>query len=101
MNKIKTIIVTSASALLLAGSAVVATATSVNQNASALDETVSSGNTVVCYYESRAKAGATYYDCGTCKKEFNARGVGKTGTCTVSSGSVVIVIDPGVKPRIQ
>ena len=44
---IKTIIVTSASALLLAGSAVVATATSVNQNASALDETVSSGSVVI------------------------------------------------------
>lgn len=38
---------TSASALLLAGSVVVATATSVNQNASALDETVSSGSVVI------------------------------------------------------
>lgn len=57
MNNIKTIIVTSASALLLAGSAVVATATSVNQNASALDETVSSGNTVSATMNQEQKQG--------------------------------------------
>jgi hypothetical protein len=36
---------------------------------------------VTCYSESRAKSGATYYDCGNCTQNFNSRGVGFASTC--------------------
>ena len=43
-----------------------------------------SGGSVTCYSESRAKSGATYYDCGDCTKQFNSKGYGSSSTCTTS-----------------
>lgn len=36
---------------------------------------------VNCYSESRAKAGATYYDCGDCTIKFNSKGFGTASFC--------------------
>lgn len=43
--------------------------------------TISKSNQVTCYSESRAKSGATYYDCGDCESKFNSKGFGITSIC--------------------
>jgi len=45
------------------------------------------GNTVTCFSESRSKPGATYWDCGDCKKYFNSRGYGSSSTCITGSST--------------
>lgn len=40
------------------------------------------GSTVDCYSSSRSSSGATYYDCGTCEKQYNSKGEGNMRTCT-------------------
>ena len=45
----------------------------------------SAGNTVDCYSSSSAKKGSTYYDCGSCSKQFNSVGTGSARTCTTSN----------------
>lgn len=47
------------------------------------DEGGASGNMVDCYSSSEGKKGATYYDCGTCTKQTNAKGTGNSRTCVV------------------
>lgn len=51
-------------------------------NAEALAEGESSGNTVDCYSSSDSKRGASYYDCGTCSRQFNSVGTGNMRQCT-------------------
>ncbi len=36
---------------------------------------------VICYHESRVSAGSTYYDCGSCRKEYDERGRGRPSKC--------------------
>ena len=48
-------------------------------------ETGSTGNTVTCYSSSESKSGATYYDCGSCTKQFNSKGTGDTRTCVTNN----------------
>lgn len=31
-----------------------------------------------------SKSGATYYDCGSCTKQFNSKGTGTASTCKTS-----------------
>lgn len=52
----------------------------VNVEALANDES-GSGNTVTCYSSSSSKSGSTYYDCGSCSKQFNSQGTGSSSTC--------------------
>ena len=54
-----------------------------NIEALAHEEGSFGGNTVDCYSSSDGKKGASYYDCGTCTREFNSIGVGSTRTCVV------------------
>jgi hypothetical protein len=42
------------------------------------------GNAVTCYSSSVSKSGATYYDCGSCTRQFNSKGTGSSGTCTAN-----------------
>jgi hypothetical protein len=46
------------------------------------DDESASGNTVTCYSSSDAKKGSTYYDCGSCTKQFNSKGTGSSSSCT-------------------
>lgn len=41
------------------------------------------GNTVDCYSSSLPKKGATYYDCGLCRREYNSKGDGNARQCIV------------------
>jgi hypothetical protein len=52
-----------------------------NVEALASGEGGGSGNTVTCYSSSESKSGATYYDCGSCTRQFNSKGTGSSGTC--------------------
>lgn len=54
-----------------------------NIEALAHEEGSFGGNTVDCYSSSDGKKGASYYDCGTCKRELNSVGVGSARTCIV------------------
>lgn len=54
-----------------------------NIEALAYEEGSFGGNTVDCYSSSEGKKGASYYDCGTCARQFNSVGVGSTRTCVV------------------
>lgn len=40
-----------------------------------------SGNTVDCYSSSESEVGASYYDCGSCSRQTNAKGTGSSRTC--------------------
>lgn len=42
-----------------------------------------SGNTVDCYSESKVVVGRTYYDCGSCEKVRDEKGLGSKRTCIV------------------
>lgn len=96
MSKIKALIISSVSIMLLAGSAVVALAAvnPVNQNASAIESEPIPGNVVDCFSQSKVNEGYTYYDCGFCQKTVNAEGKGNKRTCVANSGTIVIVVDP-------
>ena len=88
--------------LLIISTIIASAGTSANQNAFALESASSSENTVDCFSQSRAKSGATYYDCGKCTKEYNAKGTGNMRTCKVLSGGntgtvIVVVTDPGLR----
>lgn len=41
------------------------------------------GNTVDCYSSSQYERGASYYDCGSCTRQFNSKGVGNMRQCIV------------------
>lgn len=96
MSKIKALIISSVSIMLLAGSAVVALAAvnPVNQNASAIESEPIPGNVVDCFSQSKIDKERTYYDCGSCKMVIGAQGKGNKRTCTANSGTIVIVVDP-------
>lgn len=53
------------------------------ENIEALANGESGGNTVDCYSSSDPKRGASYYDCGTCSRQFNSKGTGNMRQCTV------------------
>ncbi|MBE6288330.1 MAG: hypothetical protein E7099_09145 [Mediterranea massiliensis] len=53
-------------------------------NVEALANDEVSGNTVDCYSSSSAKKGSTYYDCGNCQKQYNAKGIGGQRQCIVN-----------------
>lgn len=55
-----------------------------NVEALASDNEASGGNRVTCYSSSSSKSGATYYDCGSCTKQFNSKGTGTSSTCKTS-----------------
>lgn len=55
------------------------------ENIEALASGESGGNTVDCYSNSESKRGASYYDCGTCSRQFNSKGTGNMRQCTVSN----------------
>lgn len=50
-------------------------------NVEALANGESGGTTVDCYSSSKSSSGSTYYDCGTCTKQFNSKGTGSSRTC--------------------
>lgn len=54
------------------------------ENIEALANGESGGNTVDCYSNSESKRGASYYDCGTCSRQFNSKGTGNMRQCTVN-----------------
>lgn len=35
----------------------------------------------ICYYRSRVKLKYTYYDCGTCEKVYDEKGIGEYSKC--------------------
>lgn len=55
-----------------------------NVEALAEKSEISNGNTVDCYSSTKAKKGATCYDCGPCKHIYNSTGTGPTRTCITS-----------------
>lgn len=101
MKKFRNIFLLVASVLSLVGSTIAATATSVNQNAYALESTTTTGNKVDCFSQSIVTSGYTYYDCGSCKMVINAQAKGLKRTCIANEGTIVIVITPGNDPTIN
>lgn len=43
------------------------------------------GNTVDCYSSSSFSSGASYYDCGSCTRQQDARGTGRSRTCAAGA----------------
>lgn len=53
-------------------------------NIEALSRNESGGNTVDCYSSSESKRGASYYDCGTCTRQFNSKRTGNMRQCVAN-----------------
>jgi len=51
------------------------------QNVEALASGESGSNYNICYSQSKVMVGRTYYDCGTCAKVYDEKGVGNPSKC--------------------